>query len=204
MLVSGHGGGDLRGGQEPSRGEQADHQVDQAFGAGPRHLQDASSPPVRVVHPRGAWRAKQVGSLPPGPPGRRVTWCPRDGKRTPRAGTVIVAGGANLAIAAAKLVAGTISGSAAMLSEAAHSQADTTTEVLLHTALRRGARPADSQHRGPHGTGRRRRGYRAGHGAMAVRHGHDGTAAMARRGGTGGHPRRRGQHAGAGLPRAGR
>ncbi|MBO4205428.1 cation diffusion facilitator family transporter [Micromonospora echinofusca] len=67
-------------------------------------------------------------------------------------GTVIVAGGANLAIAAAKLVAGVISGSAAMLSEAAHSLADTTTEVLLYTALRRGARPADSTH--PFGYGK--------------------------------------------------
>ena len=37
VLVAGHGRGDLRGGQEPSRGQQADHQVDQAFGAGPRH-----------------------------------------------------------------------------------------------------------------------------------------------------------------------
>jgi cation diffusion facilitator family transporter len=61
-------------------------------------------------------------------------------------GTVVVAGAANLAIAVAKLVAGLISGSAAMLSEAAHSLADTTTEVLLYLALRRGARPADRRH----------------------------------------------------------
>jgi len=67
-------------------------------------------------------------------------------------GTVIVAGVANLAIAAAKLAAGLISGSAAMLSEAAHSLADTTTEVLLFTALRRGARPADERH--PFGYGK--------------------------------------------------
>jgi cation diffusion facilitator family transporter len=68
------------------------------------------------------------------------------------AGTVVVAGLANLAIAAAKLAAGLISGSAAMLSEAAHSLADTTTEVLLFTALRRGARPADERH--PFGYGK--------------------------------------------------
>ncbi|MEV4201866.1 cation diffusion facilitator family transporter [Micromonospora globbae] len=67
-------------------------------------------------------------------------------------GTVVVAGAANLAIAGAKLVAGLISGSAAMLSEAAHSVADTTTEVLLFMALRRGARPADARH--PFGYGK--------------------------------------------------
>lgn len=67
-------------------------------------------------------------------------------------GTVIVAGAANLAIAVAKAVAGLLSGSAAMLSEAAHSVADTTTEVLLFAALRRGARPADTRH--PFGYGK--------------------------------------------------
>jgi cation diffusion facilitator family transporter len=67
-------------------------------------------------------------------------------------GTVVVAGAANLAIAIAKLVAGLLSGSAAMLSEAAHSVADTTTEVLLYLALRRGARPADTRH--PFGYGK--------------------------------------------------
>lgn len=67
-------------------------------------------------------------------------------------GTVVVAGAANLAIAVAKLIAGLISGSAAMLSEAAHSVADTTTEVLLFQALRRGARPADQRH--PFGYGK--------------------------------------------------
>lgn len=45
--------------------------------------------------------------------------------------TVIVAALANLGIAVAKAVAGVISGSSAMLSEAAHSVADTVTELLL-------------------------------------------------------------------------
>ncbi|MGS2615714.1 cation diffusion facilitator family transporter [Micromonospora sp. LZ34] len=72
--------------------------------------------------------------------------------RTESVGTVVVAGAANLAIAAAKLVAGLISGSAAMLSEAIHSVADTTTEVLLFLALRRGARPPDA--RRPFGYGK--------------------------------------------------
>jgi cation diffusion facilitator family transporter len=66
--------------------------------------------------------------------------------------TVVVAGLANLFIAAAKLVAGLISGSAAMLSESAHSLADTVTEVLLYVALRRGRKPADEQH--PFGYGK--------------------------------------------------
>ncbi|MFG2102916.1 cation diffusion facilitator family transporter [Micromonospora echinaurantiaca] len=72
--------------------------------------------------------------------------------RTESVGTVVVAGAANLAIAAAKLVAGLISGSAAMLSEAVHSVADTTTEALLYLALRRGARPPDA--RRPFGYGK--------------------------------------------------
>ncbi|WP_232050241.1 cation diffusion facilitator family transporter [Actinoplanes sp. OR16] len=67
-------------------------------------------------------------------------------------GTVVVAGAANLAIAAAKLVAGLTSGSAAMLSEAAHSMADTVTEVFLYVALRRGSKPADEEH--PFGYGK--------------------------------------------------
>src|SRR5215213_496902 len=67
-------------------------------------------------------------------------------------GTVIVAGLANLAIAVAKLVGGLISHSSAMLSEAAHSVADTVTEVFLFVALKRGARPPDAKH--PFGYGR--------------------------------------------------
>ncbi|WP_329057800.1 cation diffusion facilitator family transporter [Streptomyces sp. NBC_01453] len=60
--------------------------------------------------------------------------------------TVLVAAAANLGIALAKAVAGIISGSSAMLSEAAHSVADTVTEVLLLTALKRSEKPADEEH----------------------------------------------------------
>ncbi|MEV7389928.1 MULTISPECIES: cation diffusion facilitator family transporter [unclassified Streptomyces] len=60
--------------------------------------------------------------------------------------TVIVAAAANLGIALAKAVAGVISGSSAMLSEAAHSVADTVTELLLLTALKRSEKPADEEH----------------------------------------------------------
>jgi cation diffusion facilitator family transporter len=66
--------------------------------------------------------------------------------------TVLVATGANLLIAVAKAVAGVLSGSAAMLSEAVHSFADTITEVLLLVAIRRGERPPDPEH--PLGYGR--------------------------------------------------
>jgi cation diffusion facilitator family transporter len=60
--------------------------------------------------------------------------------------TVLIAGGANLSIAFAKAIVGLVSGSSAVLAEAAHSVADTITEALLFTALRRGARPADAEH----------------------------------------------------------
>jgi len=72
-------------------------------------------------------------------------------ERPESTGTVIVAGLANLAIAVAKAVAGVLSGSAAVLAEAAHSVADTLTEVLLFVALRRGSRPADEDHPFGHG-----------------------------------------------------
>ncbi|MDF6042589.1 cation diffusion facilitator family transporter [Streptomyces sp. JH14] len=65
--------------------------------------------------------------------------------------TVVVAAVANLGIAVAKAVAGLISGSSAMLSEAAHSVADTVTEVLLLTALKRSEKPADEEHPLGHG-----------------------------------------------------
>jgi cation diffusion facilitator family transporter len=68
------------------------------------------------------------------------------------AGTVIVAGLSNLVIAIAKLVGGMISHSSAMLSEGAHSVADTVTEIFLYVALKRGEKPADEKH--PFGYGR--------------------------------------------------
>ena len=69
-------------------------------------------------------------------------------------GTVLLAGGANLAIAVAKIVAGALSGSSGMLAEGAHSVADTLNQVFLLTALERSKKPADAQH--PFGYGMER------------------------------------------------
>jgi cation diffusion facilitator family transporter len=68
--------------------------------------------------------------------------------------TVLLALGTNVLVAVAKAVAGVLTGSAALLSEAAHSVADCGTELLLLTALRRSARPADTRH--PFGYGKER------------------------------------------------
>jgi cation diffusion facilitator family transporter len=68
--------------------------------------------------------------------------------------TVVVAIAANFGIAVAKGVAGALSGSAAMISEAAHSLADTTNEGLLLLAVKRSNRPTDERH--PFGYGRER------------------------------------------------
>jgi cation diffusion facilitator family transporter len=68
--------------------------------------------------------------------------------------TVLIAGGANIIVMTAKLVAGIITGSSAMLAEAAHSFADTLNQVFLFTSVRQGMRPADSEH--PFGYGQER------------------------------------------------
>ena len=93
-----------------------------------------------------------VAPGPPTPPVQGETGSPEHGSGGESTGTVIVAGLANFGIAIAKLIGGLISHSSAMLSEAAHSVADTITEVLLFVALKRGTRAPDDQH--PFGYGR--------------------------------------------------
>lgn len=82
----------------------------------------------------------------------------RDGVRPGRdqgtRGAVLVALAANLLIAAAKCAAGLFAHSPALLSEAAHSVADSLNEVFLLTSLRRSHRAADAEH--PFGYGKER------------------------------------------------
>ncbi|MEU9007583.1 cation transporter, partial [Streptomyces sp. NPDC048551] len=59
--------------------------------------------------------------------------------------TVWVALAANLAICGAKAVGGVVAGSPALLSEAAHSIADSLNEVFLLASLKRSRRPADAR-----------------------------------------------------------
>jgi cation diffusion facilitator family transporter len=65
--------------------------------------------------------------------------------------TVIIAGAANLLVGLAKLAAGIMSGSSAMLAESAHSAADTLDQVFLLMSLRRASRPASREHPFGHG-----------------------------------------------------
>lgn len=69
-------------------------------------------------------------------------------------GTVLIALAVNLVIAVAKFSAGIVGHSSALLSEGAHSVADSVNEALLYVAIRRSARPADGQH--PFGYGKER------------------------------------------------
>ncbi|SEG85447.1 cation diffusion facilitator family transporter [Thermomonospora echinospora] len=88
------------------------------------------------------------------------TGSPPGGENPPGGGsgetrkTVLAAGGANIAIAVTKLVAGLVAGSSAMLAEAAHSLADTLNQLFLLASLRRSERPADRRH--PFGYGKER------------------------------------------------
>jgi cation diffusion facilitator family transporter len=68
--------------------------------------------------------------------------------------TVIVSGAANVLVGVIKLAAGLLTGSSAMLAEAAHSAADTLNQAFLLTSVHRGQRPADPSH--PFGYGQER------------------------------------------------
>jgi len=69
-------------------------------------------------------------------------------------GTVLLALSMNFVVFVCKAVGGFISGSSALMSEAAHSFGDTMNQVFLLTALKRSNRPADEQH--PFGYGQER------------------------------------------------
>jgi cation diffusion facilitator family transporter len=77
----------------------------------------------------------------------------RADQRAPRR-TVLIALAANASIAVAKLAAGLISGSSAMLAEFAHSVADTMNQVFLLFSLKLGEREPDAEH--PFGYGKER------------------------------------------------
>jgi cation diffusion facilitator family transporter len=72
----------------------------------------------------------------------------------PERKTVLIALAANAAIAVVKAIAGVLSGSAAMMAEAAHSVADTTNQGFLLTSIRLGERKPDREH--PFGHGKER------------------------------------------------
>jgi len=87
-------------------------------------------------------------------PYRRSRAALRRAERGGNTRTLVVALAANGVITAAKLVAGLLSGSTAMLAEAAHSLADSLNELLLGISLRHARRPPDAAH--PFGHGRAR------------------------------------------------
>jgi len=68
--------------------------------------------------------------------------------------TVLVALAANLGVAVAKAIGGVVTGSSALLAEAAHSVADTLNEIFLLLSLSKAERPADPTH--PFGYGKER------------------------------------------------
>ena len=68
--------------------------------------------------------------------------------------TVLIAGAANIVVGLTKLAAGILSGSSAMLAEAAHSAADTLNQGFLLASVHQGERPADRGH--PFGYGQER------------------------------------------------
>jgi cation diffusion facilitator family transporter len=75
-------------------------------------------------------------------------------KRSATRRTVLVAGAANIVVGLAKLAAGILSGSSAMLAEAAHSAADTLNQGFLLASVHQAERPPDRNH--PFGYGQER------------------------------------------------
>ena len=88
------------------------------------------------------------------PPHRRSRAALDRQKESGSARTIIVALTMNIVIAIAKLISGLLSGSAALIAEAAHSLADASNEIFLGISLRRASAPPDELH--PLGHGRER------------------------------------------------
>jgi Cation efflux family len=78
----------------------------------------------------------------------------KSGARRSTRRTVLIAGAANIFVAVIKLAAGLMTGSSAMLAEAAHSVADTLNQAFLLASVHQAARPADRRH--PFGYGQER------------------------------------------------
>jgi cation diffusion facilitator family transporter len=76
----------------------------------------------------------------------------RDAAESGSVGTVLIAFAANALVAVAKTIAASVTGSASLVAEAAHSWADTGNQVFLLVANRRSRRPPDDAH--PLGYGR--------------------------------------------------
>ncbi|WP_262698237.1 MULTISPECIES: cation diffusion facilitator family transporter [Streptomyces] len=118
----------------------------------PPETSRAPDPPEtsRAPDPPETSRAPDAQDSDHGPDGSGA----RQGQDTRTAVTVFVALGANVVIALAKAVGGIFAGSPALLSEAAHSVADSLNEVFLLASLKRSRRAPDDQH--PFGYGKDR------------------------------------------------
>ncbi len=121
----------------------------------PAHATDRKAPPHASRPDASSAHAEEgepepAGTHAGGDPGGRAG---AKGDRHTKV-TVLVALAANLVIAVAKAAGGVLAGSPALLSEAAHSVADSLNEVFLLAALRRSRRPADTRH--PFGYGKER------------------------------------------------
>jgi cation diffusion facilitator family transporter len=81
---------------------------------------------------------------------RSVFW-PRESGGSESRTTVLIAFSVNVLVAVAKSAAATVTGSASMLAEAAHSWADSGNEIFLLIANRRSRRPPDAAHPLGHG-----------------------------------------------------
>ena len=88
------------------------------------------------------------------PPARRSRAALETLERSDSVRTIVIALVVNVVIAIAKLISGLISGSTALIAEAAHSLADASNEVFLGISLHRAAAPPDDLH--PLGHGRER------------------------------------------------